>query len=72
MMKREAALKAECAALVDAAVEEYLQTPKQSTDAMFDYVFARLPKNISRAARVRAPLRRQQRPLTSGIRRWQK
>jgi pyruvate dehydrogenase E1 component alpha subunit len=42
---REEALKVECVALVDAAVEEYLQTPKQSTDAMFDYVFARLPKS---------------------------
>ncbi len=30
---------------VDAAVEEYLQTPKQSTDSMFDFLFARLPKN---------------------------
>jgi 2-oxoisovalerate dehydrogenase E1 component alpha subunit len=42
---REEALKAECAGLVDAAVEDYLQTPKQSTDAMFDFVFARLPKS---------------------------
>jgi 2-oxoisovalerate dehydrogenase E1 component alpha subunit len=43
---REEALKAECASRVEAAVEEYLHTPKQSTDAMFDYVFARLPKSI--------------------------
>jgi 2-oxoisovalerate dehydrogenase E1 component alpha subunit len=42
---REEALKAECAALVDTAVEEYLHTPKQSTDAMFDFLFARLPKS---------------------------
>jgi 2-oxoisovalerate dehydrogenase E1 component alpha subunit len=42
---REEALKAECAGLVDAAVEEYLHTPKQSTDAMFDFLFARLPKS---------------------------
>jgi pyruvate dehydrogenase E1 component alpha subunit len=42
---REEALKSECATLVDAAVEEYLHTPKQSTDSMFDYVFARLPKS---------------------------
>src|SRR5688572_23392639 len=41
---REEALKAECARDMDAAVEEYLQTPKQSTDAMFDFLFARLPK----------------------------
>jgi pyruvate dehydrogenase E1 component alpha subunit len=43
---REDKLKAECAREVDAAVEEYLTTPKQSTDAMFDYLFARLPKSI--------------------------
>jgi pyruvate dehydrogenase E1 component alpha subunit len=42
---REDALKAECATLVDAAVDEYLHTPKQSTDAMFDFLFARLPKS---------------------------
>ena len=42
---REEALKADCATLVDAAVEEYLHTPKQSTDAMFDFLFARLPKS---------------------------
>jgi 2-oxoisovalerate dehydrogenase E1 component alpha subunit len=42
---REEALKAECVALVEAAVEEYLNTAKQSTDAMFDFVFARLPKS---------------------------
>jgi 2-oxoisovalerate dehydrogenase E1 component alpha subunit len=41
---REEALKTQCAADVDAAVEEYLQTPKQSTDAMFDFLFARLPQ----------------------------
>jgi 2-oxoisovalerate dehydrogenase E1 component alpha subunit len=46
--KREEELKAECAREVDAAVEEYLQTPRQSTDSMFDYLFERLPKNIVR------------------------
>jgi 2-oxoisovalerate dehydrogenase E1 component alpha subunit len=43
--KREEELKASCAKDVDAAVEEYLNTGKQSTDSMFDYLFARLPKN---------------------------
>jgi 2-oxoisovalerate dehydrogenase E1 component alpha subunit len=43
---REQELKAQCAREVDAAVEEYLNTAKQSTDAMFDYLFARLPKNV--------------------------
>jgi 2-oxoisovalerate dehydrogenase E1 component alpha subunit len=42
---REEELKATCATEVDAAVEEYLNTPKQSTDTMFDFLFARLPKN---------------------------
>jgi pyruvate dehydrogenase E1 component alpha subunit len=41
---REEELKAACAKDVDAAVEEYLQTPRPSTDSMFDYLFARLPK----------------------------
>jgi pyruvate dehydrogenase E1 component alpha subunit len=43
--KKEAELKASCATDVDTAVEEYLNTGKQSTDSMFDYLFARLPKN---------------------------
>jgi 2-oxoisovalerate dehydrogenase E1 component alpha subunit len=42
---REEELKASCAKDVDAAVEEYLNTPKQSTDTMFDFLFARLPRN---------------------------
>jgi len=44
---REEQLKTECAAQVDAAVEEYLQTPKQSTDSMFDFLFARMPKSLA-------------------------
>ncbi|MEP7247067.1 MAG: pyruvate dehydrogenase (acetyl-transferring) E1 component subunit alpha [Gammaproteobacteria bacterium] len=43
---REEQLKAECTVQVDAAVEEYLQTPKQSTDSMFDFLFARMPKSL--------------------------
>jgi pyruvate dehydrogenase E1 component alpha subunit len=42
---REAELKAACAKDVEAAVEQYLNTGKQSTDSMFDFLFARLPKN---------------------------
>jgi 2-oxoisovalerate dehydrogenase E1 component alpha subunit len=41
---REEELKAACAKEVDEAVEVYLNTPKQSTDAMFDFLFARLPR----------------------------
>jgi 2-oxoisovalerate dehydrogenase E1 component alpha subunit len=36
-------LRRECAEAVDAAVKQYLATPKQSTDAMFDYLYAQLP-----------------------------
>jgi 2-oxoisovalerate dehydrogenase E1 component subunit alpha len=43
--KLEEEIKASCARDVDAAVEEYLNTGKASTDTMFDYLFARLPKN---------------------------
>jgi 2-oxoisovalerate dehydrogenase E1 component alpha subunit len=43
---REEALKGECARQVDLAVEEYLNTPKQPIDAMFDHLFARLPKAL--------------------------
>ena len=42
--KKEEELKVTCAQEVDAAVEQYLQTPKQSTDAMFDFLFANVPQ----------------------------
>jgi 2-oxoisovalerate dehydrogenase E1 component alpha subunit len=32
-----------CAQEIDAAVQRYLATPKQSSDAMFDYLYAELP-----------------------------
>jgi pyruvate dehydrogenase E1 component alpha subunit len=35
-------LKAACTEEVDAAVKQYLATPKQSTDAMFDFLYAQL------------------------------
>jgi len=37
---REQLLLEDCAAQVEAAVAEYLGTPKQSTDAMFEHLFA--------------------------------
>lgn len=43
---REQAMKSEYTAEVEAAVKEYLATPKQSTDAMFDYLFANPPRYI--------------------------
>ncbi|HZF26174.1 MAG TPA: pyruvate dehydrogenase (acetyl-transferring) E1 component subunit alpha [Steroidobacteraceae bacterium] len=43
---QEAELKAECSKRVEAAVEEYTHTGKQSTDAMFDFLFARPPRHL--------------------------
>jgi 2-oxoisovalerate dehydrogenase E1 component alpha subunit len=43
---REQALKAEFAREVDAAVQEYFNTPKQPIDAMFDYLYANPPRYI--------------------------
>lgn len=43
---REQAMKAEYAAEVEAAVKEYLDTPKQPTEAMFDYLYANPPRYV--------------------------
>ena len=40
---REQAFKNEFAREVEAAVQEYLNTPKQATDTMFDYLYANPP-----------------------------
>jgi 2-oxoisovalerate dehydrogenase E1 component alpha subunit len=42
----EQALLKDCAQQVDAAVSEYLNTARQSTDAMFDNLFAELPLHL--------------------------
>jgi pyruvate dehydrogenase E1 component alpha subunit len=39
-------LRAECAAAIDDAVKQYLATPRQSTDSMFEHVLAEMPKNL--------------------------
>lgn len=44
---QEQALKAECAAQVEAAVQEYLSTPKPAVTEMFDHLFANLPQRIA-------------------------
>ncbi len=44
--EKEVALKTECSKRVEAAVEEYAHTGKQSTDAMFDFLFAKLPRQL--------------------------
>jgi pyruvate dehydrogenase E1 component alpha subunit len=42
----EQQLRAECSAAVEEAVRQYLATPRQSSDAMFDYLYAQLPKQL--------------------------
>jgi 2-oxoisovalerate dehydrogenase E1 component alpha subunit len=43
---KEHTLLQDCVRQVDAAVSEYLQSPKPSTDTMFDYLFAELPSHL--------------------------
>ncbi len=42
----EQAWSRECAREIDAAVNEYLQGSKPSTDAMFDHLFAEMPRHL--------------------------
>lgn len=49
----EESLRRQYAEQIEAAVRQYLATPKQSTDAMFDYLFAELPEGL-RAQREQA------------------
>jgi 2-oxoisovalerate dehydrogenase E1 component alpha subunit len=44
---REQAYKTECSQQVEAAVQEYFSTPKPQTAAMFDYLFAHMPKRVA-------------------------
>ncbi len=43
---QEATWRAECSAEIEAAVQEYLTTPRQPVDAMFDHVYAQLPRGL--------------------------
>jgi 2-oxoisovalerate dehydrogenase E1 component alpha subunit len=43
---KESALLEECAVKVDAAVSDYLSAAKQSTDSMFEHLFAKLPAHL--------------------------
>ena len=43
---REESLRQDCAAQIEAAVQAYQATPKDSTDAMFDHLFANLPESL--------------------------
>ncbi|HEX4025238.1 MAG TPA: pyruvate dehydrogenase (acetyl-transferring) E1 component subunit alpha [Steroidobacteraceae bacterium] len=55
----EQALKREHGEQIEAAVRQYLATPKQSTDAMFDFLYAELPPGLyaqrEQARRYAAP-----------------
>jgi 2-oxoisovalerate dehydrogenase E1 component alpha subunit len=42
----ETAFQQDCSREVDEAVSEYLNTPKQSTDSMFDHLFAAPPAHL--------------------------
>ncbi len=42
----EQALRRECSDEVEAAVKQYLAQPKQSTDSMFDHLYAQLPTRL--------------------------
>jgi 2-oxoisovalerate dehydrogenase E1 component alpha subunit len=44
--KKEATLKEECAQQVEAAVQEFLTTPKQSIDTMFDHLYGNMPPSL--------------------------
>jgi len=50
--QREQAMKSEYSREIEAAVQEYLATPKQSTDAMFDYLFANRPQHIDEQKQI--------------------
>jgi 2-oxoisovalerate dehydrogenase E1 component alpha subunit len=49
----EQAFKRRCGEEIELAVKQYLGTPKQSTDSMFDSLYAELPSNL-RAQRAEA------------------
>ncbi|MDE1923101.1 MAG: pyruvate dehydrogenase (acetyl-transferring) E1 component subunit alpha [Gammaproteobacteria bacterium] len=44
--ERERELGLDCARRIDSAVADYLATPPQNTDAMFDHLYARLPRHL--------------------------
>jgi pyruvate dehydrogenase E1 component alpha subunit len=42
----EQQLRAECSAAVEDAVRQYMATPRQSSDSMFEHVYAEMPKAL--------------------------
>ncbi len=44
--EKEAALLDECATKVDAAVDEYMNTPINTAESMFDHMYAELPESM--------------------------
>lgn len=51
--EKEAALMEECAEKVEAAVQEYEETPPPAIDSMFDYMYADMPQDLA-AQKARA------------------
>jgi 2-oxoisovalerate dehydrogenase E1 component alpha subunit len=49
---KEQAMKNEYSREVEAAVQEYLNTPKQSIDSMFDYLFANPPAHLEEQKQI--------------------
>jgi len=43
---QESALKEECSRRVETAVQSFIATPRQNTDAMFEHVFANMPRSL--------------------------
>jgi 2-oxoisovalerate dehydrogenase E1 component alpha subunit len=60
---KEICLHQECAARVERAVADFLQIPPPGVDAMFDHLYAALPKSLERQ---RAMARRQPAPAAHG------
>lgn len=52
--KKEKAWQKECVRQVDEAVEEYLDTPKNTPESMFDYMYAELPEALEEQREIAA------------------
>jgi pyruvate dehydrogenase E1 component alpha subunit len=52
--KKEKAWLKECGRQVDEAVEEYLNTPKNTPESMFDFMYAELPEALEEQREIAA------------------
>jgi len=48
--QKESALEAECARKVEVAVDNYLETPRQSLESMFEFMFEQMPHDLKMQA----------------------